>query len=272
MWEVDPSITVGLLALAALYAFASVKLGRRPSRRQIVYFASALFVILAALAGPVDYLEDHRFFAAHMFQHILLALFMPPLLLLGLPDWMLRPIATNRRIEPIARFLSRPAIAFLVFTAAYVLPHAPPIYDLMCRDEAVHITIHITFMIGGTIMWWPLMSPLPEFPRLSYPGQIMYLFLLMIPMTAVAAPITLARSVVYSWYLGGPHPFGITPMEDQVLGGILMWIGQSFYLICVMTGVFYRWSLHEDSEMPAKGAPLSGSRPITALRPRHSGL
>jgi putative membrane protein len=270
MWEVDPSIAIGLLALAALYAFASFKLGKRPSTRQIVYFASALFVILAALAGPVDYLEDRRFFTAHMFQHILLALFMPPLLLLGLPDWMLRPIATHRRIEPIARLLSNPVIALLVFTAAYALPHAPPIYDLMCRDETVHIATHITFMIGGTIMWWPLMSPLPEFPRLSYPGQIMYLFLLMIPMTAVAAPITLARSVVYSWYLEGPHPFGISPMEDQILGGILMWIGQSFYLICVMTGVFYRWSLQEGSETPAPGArisPAASGTQLRALRP-----
>ncbi len=74
-------------------------------------------------------------------------------------------------------------------------------------------------MIVGTVLWWPLLSPLPEYPRLSYPMQIMYLFLLMIPMTAVGAPITMAKSVIYVFYMIGPHPFGLTPIADQVLGG-----------------------------------------------------
>ncbi len=251
MFEADPSIVIGVIALAALYAFAAFKLKRRPQAHQIVFFCCALLVILAALTGPIDALEDARFFTAHMMQHLLLSMFMPPFLLLGLPDWMLRPFATSRPIAPITRLLSNPVAALLIFSATFVLPHAPPLYDLMCRDQAVHITIHLGFMVGGTIMWWQLLSPLPEFPRPSYPGQVVYLFLLLIPMTAVAAPITLSRTVVYPWYAEGPHPFGITPIQDQILGGLLMWIGQSFYLMCVMTGVFYRWSLHEDRDRPA---------------------
>src|SRR5258708_368108 len=87
------------------------------------------------------------------------------------------------------------------------------------------------FGILVLLLWWPMLSPLPEYPRLSYPMQILYLFLLMIPMTAVAAPITMAETVLYMYYGMGVHPFGLTPLADQVLGGLIMWIGQGVYIM-----------------------------------------
>jgi putative membrane protein len=79
----------------------------------------------------------------------------------------------------------------------------------------------------------------------------MYLFVLMIPMTAVAAPITMATSVLYMFYMHRVHPFGFSPIADQVLGGIIMWVGQGIYLMCIFTVIFFRWSRREDSELPA---------------------
>jgi putative membrane protein len=90
----------------------------------------------------------------------------------------------------------------------------------------------------------------------------MYLFLLMIPMTAVAAPITLANSVLYMFYVGGMHPLGLTPMADQVLGGLIMWIGQGVYIMFVFTAIFYRWSRSDDQEEP----PLN-REPIPRFQP-----
>ncbi len=117
----------------------------------------------------------------------------------------------------------------------------------MCRDENFHIFLHLMFMASGIILWWPILSPLPELPRLSYPAQILYLFLLMIPMTAVAAPITLATRVIYPWYTEGAHGWGLKPIDDQVLGGLIMWIGQGTYLMIVFTFIFYRWQQREDA-------------------------
>ena len=97
-------------------------------------------------------------------------------------------------------------------------------------------------MAAGILLWWPILSPLPELPRLSYPAQILYLFLLMIPMTAVAAPITLATRVIYPWYTEGAHGWGLKPLDDQVLGGLIMWIGQGTYLMFVFTFIFYNGS------------------------------
>lgn len=250
MEDLHPSVIIGVLALAAMYIGAVRVTRRRVTLFQAAAFAGALIVILLSLCGPLDELEDDRLFVAHMAQHLMLCLVMPPLLLLGLTDWMVRPLLLNRWIGPLARVLCNPLVAFLAYNAMLVAVHGPRLYDLMCRNDAVHITIHLVMMAAGVMLWWPLFSPLPELPRLSYPAQILYLFLLLIPMAAVAAPISFATSVIYPWYLEGPHPFGITPLADQVAGGLLMWVGAGFYVICVATLIFYQWAQRDDCDDP----------------------
>ena len=245
-----PTVPIGTALLGAVYMAAIVATGRRPRPRQVAAFIAALIVILIA-HGPIDELADRRLFFIHMFQHFLQTLVIPPLLLLGVPDWMLRPWVMSRPLERLARFFTRPVVAFSLFTVVLIAVHNPQIFDRMCRDESFHITIHLLFMVSGTILWWPLLSPLPELPRLSYPAQIMYLFVLMIPMAAVAAPITLATHIVYPWYAEGPHPWGLTAHADQVLGGLLMWVGQGIYLMCIFSVTFFRWASREDRDAPA---------------------
>lgn len=121
----------------------------------------------------------------------------------------------------------------------------------MCRDEGFHIAMHLALLVTGVITWWPLLSPLPELPRLSYPGQMLYLFLQLIPMAAVAAPITLAESVVYPFYATPRmHPLGLNPLSDQILGGLFMWVGAGFYMTAVFTLIFYRWAMRDDRDRP----------------------
>jgi putative membrane protein len=181
---------------------------------------------------------------------MLLVFVVPPLLLFGLPGWMLRPLMLNRFVEPVARVLTRPLYAFLLFAAVFTLIHYPTVCDRVCHVHPFYGNLHAVLLFVGALLWWPLLSPLPEYPRMSYPMQIMYLFLLMIPMTAVAAPITLANSILYVFYEGGTHPLGLTPMADQVLGGLIMWVGQGVYIMFVFTAIFYRWSRRDDQEEP----------------------
>ena len=251
-----PSIPIGCALLVLLYCGAGWLMGRRPSRRQAGWFALAVGVILITHT-VIDEFADDRVFFMHMLQHLLQTFIIPPLLLLGTPDWMLRPWVMSRYVRPFARIFTNPVVAFFVFSAVFVTAHFPAVFELMCRNENFHIFLHVCFMVSGVLMWWPILSPLPELPRLSYPAQIMYVFLLMIPMTAVAAPITLATSVIYPWYLEGPHGWGIKPMDDQVLGGLLMWIGQGTYLMGVFTAIFYKWSRKEDQDLPS----VSEARP-----------
>jgi putative membrane protein len=252
-----PSIPIGVAILIAIYLGACRAAGRKPTRRQAMWFAFAMGAILFTQT-ELDELADARLFSMHMLQHLMQTFVIPPLILLGTPGWMLEPWMLSRPIKPIARLLTNPVIAFLIFSAVFVTAHFPPIFDRMCRDENFHIFLHLLFMASGMLLWWPILSQIPELPRLSYPAQILYLFLLMIPMTAVAAPITLATRVIYPWYTEGAHGWGLKAIDDQVLGGLIMWMGQGTYLMIVFTFIFYRWSQREDRDIsvpPAATAP-----------------
>ncbi|MFN8627868.1 MAG: cytochrome c oxidase assembly protein [Candidatus Binatia bacterium] len=263
MEDVHPSVVAGVLICALLYGGALWRgRHRRVPLSQVAAFAGALATIFLALDGPVDALADDRLFSAHMLQHLLLALAMPPLLLLGTPAWMLRPLLRWRAVKWLAKFLTYPIVAFTLYNGFLAAIHTPPIFEQMVRDETTHIAMHLALMITGTIMWWPLLSPLPELPRLTYPAQTLYLFLLLIPMAAVSAPIALASQVIYPWYLEGPHPGGLTPLADQVLGGLLMWVGAGLYFMCVFSIMFFRWAQREDRDEPVAGRPLTVLRAI----------
>lgn len=257
MIDVHASVIIGVLGLGALYVGAGWKIGRRVLPRQAASFAGALATILVALDGPVDALADARSFSAHMAQHLLLAQVMPPLLLLGLPGWMLSPLARHRAGRPLARRLTHPLTAFVLYNALLIVIHVPAVFERMVRDEGTHITLHILLMAAGVLAWWPLLSPLPELPRLTYPGQMLYLFMLLIPMAAVSAPIALAPTVIYPWYAAEPHPLGLTPLADQELGGLLMWVGAGLYLMCVFSLIFFRWARREDRDEPVVGRPAA---------------
>jgi putative membrane protein len=105
----------------------------------------------------------------------------------------------------------------------------------------VHIVQHLCFMVGATLMWWPVLSPLPELPRLSYPAQMLYLFLLTIPMSVVAVCIAYARSLLYPAYAAAPRIWGITPMQDQMIGALIMWIPGGLFFFVIISVVFFRW-------------------------------
>jgi putative membrane protein len=250
-------VIVGVFALALLYTVTPITMKRHVLPRQAVAFSGALMTIFLALNGPIDTLADDRLFTAHMAQHLLLALVMPPLLLLGMPAWMLRPLLRQRTVMRLARFVTHPLVAFVLYNGFLAAIHTPPIFEQMVREQGIHIATHLLLMSAGTIMWWPLLSPLPELPRLSYPAQTLYLFLLLIPMTAISAPITLASDILYPWYREGPNPWGLSPLADQMLGGLLMWVGAGLYFMVIFSVLFFHWAQREDRDEPIVSPPFA---------------
>ncbi len=237
-------VYVLVVVMAAAYLGAIFKTGRRPKWWQATCFFASLAVTAAVVAGPLDRLAWQRVFVAYITEQILLVMLAAPLLLLGLPDWMLRPVLTRRGIRPVVRFLTRPMVAFAAFTIVFATIHYPVVCNQICHARPFYGGIRAALLSAGVLLWWPLLSPMPEFPGLVRPLQILYLFLLIIPMTAVAAPITLAQSVIYTW-LEGPQPWGLTALSDQRMGGILMWVGQALILIIAASAVFLRWVQQE---------------------------
>lgn len=250
-WSLHPSVLLGTGLLGALYFYGIGPLRRRHrlgppvSGWQVLSFCSALAVLLLSLNGPVHDLSDYYLFSVHMVQHLVLTLVFPPLLLAGIPGWLLRPIVLRPGVLPAARLLTRPWFAALLFSVSIAVWHIGTYYDLMMRDHGVHIFTHLMFMATATLMWWPVMSPVPELPRLPPGLAMLYLFLVGIPMQLVAALITFADDVLYPWYAAASRTWGLSPLDDQKLGGLLMWIPGNLYLFAAIGVLFFRWAREE---------------------------
>ncbi|MFI5269843.1 MAG: cytochrome c oxidase assembly protein, partial [Chloroflexota bacterium] len=232
-WRVDPSVWAGVLLAGGLYAGygGSLRRGigaaRLPKTGQVASFGLGLLVLLLALESPLDALADQTYFFVHMLQHLLLVLIVPVLLLAGMPGWLLRPVLTQRAVAPVLRLLTRPLVATALFNTVFAVAHVPSIFDAISANETLHAGEHLLFLATALLLWWPVLGSLEEFPRLSYPMQMGYLFLQTLPCSIVAALITLSSSPLYQQY--AVRSGGLTPVADQQIGGLLMWIGGSLY-------------------------------------------
>src|SRR6266576_7247357 len=188
-WSIHPSTVIGIAALAGIYIWAGKAFNQRTSVAERSFFFSGLVLLFASLNGPIHDLSDDYLFSAHMVQHLLLTLAVPPLLLAGTPGWMLRPVLSRKRIAPLARFLTRAPMAFVIFNVTFAVWHLPPFYNAAMAQHNLHILEHLMFMAAAVLMWWPLLSQLPEFPRLAYPGQMLYSFLMSLPMSTMPCNI-----------------------------------------------------------------------------------
>ena len=260
-WKVYPAFMVGWLLMAGAYFLAVGPLRHRipgsapvPGRR-VASFAAAMAMMFLSLQGPLHELSDYFLFSAHMVQHLVLILAMPPFLLYAMPDWLLRPAVRVRPLGAVARWLTLPLVAFSLNNAIFLAWHFPGPYDLMMRNHDVHVTMHLMIMVTGTIMWWPVMSPLPELPRIAAPLQMVYLFLVGIPMMISAALITFSRTPLYSWYVEAPRLFALSPLDDQRLGGVIMWVPGGLVLWIAITAVYFRWSRRDDDTRVAEARP-----------------
>ncbi|MGH7626210.1 MAG: cytochrome c oxidase assembly protein, partial [Gemmatimonadaceae bacterium] len=221
------STVIGSAVLAGLYAWrarAGARSGEHPSAGQKLAFAAGLATLLLTLNGPIHDLSDDYLFSMHMVQHLLLTMLVTPLLIAGTPGWMLRPALRSRAVAAVARYITTGPAAFTIFSLTIVVWHLPPLYNYALAHHPVHIVQHLCFLVASTIMWWPIMSTMPELPRLSYPKQMLYLFVLTLPMTLVAIIITYADTLLYPFYASAPRVMDLSPLQDQRLGGLIMWI------------------------------------------------
>ena len=251
-WILDPVLLGGLLTLALIYFLLTGPLRARYApgtvfpKRKALYFYSAVVLLYLADGSPLHDLSELYSFSAHMVQHMLLAYVAPILLLRGLPGWLLRPVLLHPYVRPVAQVLTRPVVAFLVFSLFFSLWHLPVIYEGALTNSFVHHTEHVLFLFTAVLLWWPLLSPLPELPRLPHAGALVYLFLLPIAQLPVFAAVTFADHSLYPTYANSPHVMFGDARMDQTMGGALMKLGGlvAFGLPFIVT--FFAWH-HKES-------------------------
>ena len=259
-WNLDPSILIGTALIMGIYLYA-IGLLRKPYKlidgvrgRQVISFYLGVLVIFFALVSPLDEIGDRYLFSVHMVQHLLLTMIGSPLLLIGTPEVLLKPLIRPGFIFLIAKFLTHPFMAFFLFNADFWLWHVPALYDATLTNQNIHILEHITFIVFGVISWWPIFSPLTEdLPPLSTGGQVLYLFFSGMPVVALGAGLTFAGPL-YAPYLEAPRLWGLSPATDQQLGGLIMWVPGNIIYIIIVSILFIRWMQKQEAKQRAEEA------------------
>ncbi|MBA2320861.1 MAG: cytochrome c oxidase assembly protein [Deltaproteobacteria bacterium] len=263
VWEFYPSIVGGCAAAMAAWLILAGPLRRRwnlspegPTRQETSRFVASLLVVFFSLQGPIHELSDRYLFSGHMVQHLLITLFFPQWFILGIPKWMWKPLVERPWAAAIGRAWTKPAVALIFWTVCLYLWHVPAMYDWALRDHNVHIVEHLMFMVGAVVMWWPAWSPLDEVPRLTPGKRMLYLFLLTVPMKALGAIITMSDFLIYEYYSTQPRVFGLDPMVDQRLGGLIMWLpgGLVFWFVIAVT--FFR-TYYRQFQAERSGTPVT---------------
>ena len=210
-------------------------------QRAGLWTSLALFVAMSE--WPVHDLSEGYLYSVHMVQHLVYTLVLPPLVIRSTPPWLWRWLL--RPVMPLFRLLVRPLFALLVFNAFLALTHWPVLVELAVKSGEAHLAQHILLVGTAVLMWWPVVSPLPELPALTPPLRIGYLFLQSLVPTVPASFLTFASDSVYRVYATFPRVWGIDALEDQQFAGAVMKLGGGILLWTLMTVVFFRWVVRE---------------------------
>ncbi len=251
---VHPEVVFLCLSLGIAYLYSVVQLRPRISdagrvkRSQVVAFALGVLTIYAATASPLDGLADEYLVSAHMLQHVLLSLVAAALLLAGTPVWLWQALLRRPGMLPAVRLLTHPIVALAAFNGVLLLVRLPATIDLQVREPWFHFLMHAALVASGLVMWWPVLSQVPEAPRLSYPLQMGYLFLQSLLPTVLAAFITFSDRLVYPFYAEAPRIWDISPTSDQQIAGLIMKLLGSLILWYFIAVAFFKWYAREEAE------------------------
>lgn len=255
-WPLHPDVLLSMLVLEGGYLALAVRGARRHpgvcvvSRRQLTLYSAGVFVLWVAAGTPIHDWGERYLFSVHMFEHLLIAMVAPPLILLGTPGWMLRPVLTKRGVYQVARVLTLPIVAFMFFNLVTLFTHLPNVVDYILLHHPVHFLAHVLLFFSALVMWWPVFSPLPELPRIGFAGQMIYLFVQSLVPSILASFMTFGTTVLYQFYVNAPRRWGLTPYEDQVMAGLIMKLFGGFIIFGLITAVFFRWYNQEERDNP----------------------
>lgn len=255
-WAWYPSVLIGISLWTGTYLILVGPLrrcnnwGEAPKAWHQIAFHSGTLILLLALISPLDELGDEYLFSAHMLQHLLMMFVTPPLWLMGSPAWLINFILPKQLIT-LTTWITRPVAAFIVFTSVMYIWHVPALYNLAQANEGVHIFEHLMYIGASLIGWWPVASQAGSIvPKPSAPVSMLYLFLMTIPCTALAAILTFSSLPLYSLYMEAPRIIGLSVLEDQHMGGLLMWLPTHMVLLLALGITFFQW-LNNDEDRQA---------------------
>ena len=283
-WDFRPEI-IAVLSLAVLvYSLGWARL--RPTRRRthrtvklreqrlasgwrLASYLSGISILVLALMSPIDVLGGHLFFM-HMIQHLMLIMFIPPLLLIanplpfilwGLPDQTRRHMGqwlSNRAyFRKTLKTTTRPGYVWIILIVLIIGWHDPVFYNAALSSDLVHDLEHISFFCAGMLFWWHITGAGPHVHgHFTSRMRIAYLLAMLPPTMLTGVTIAFATQPIYTYYKSVPRLWGMTLMQDQMLGGIIMWIPGSMMYILSALIIFSRLFSSGKNQKPVPNSVL----------------
>jgi putative membrane protein len=265
VWSFNVPVLVAVSLAGGAYAWRLHDLRRTSAPRsgdtgtrdalRALAFAGGLAIILAALVSPIDRLGEERLFTAHMVQHLLLADLAPILLLVGLSRAFLRPVV--RRLRPVESWLgplAHPATALALYVGLMWLWHVPAMYELALDHAWAHTLEHASFFTAGIAFWWYLIEPVPPRHRLTGPWAVAYLATAKLLMGGLGVVLAFSPDALYSTYENAPRTWGLSAVEDQNVGGLVMMVEQSLVLVVAFAVFFTRMLERSETDQSRREA------------------
>ncbi|HEY7626523.1 MAG TPA: cytochrome c oxidase assembly protein [Ilumatobacteraceae bacterium] len=246
-FEANPEVYVLVGFLISAYVYSVRVIGPRAvaagervvSRTNIGCFAGAMALLFAASTWPIHQIGEDYLYSVHMLQHMMLSYFMPPLVLLATPTWLLRLLVGTGRTWRVVKFLTKPVVAAVLFNVVVMVTHIPPMVNASVQSAPLHYSLHLLLVMSALLMWMPVVGPFPEL-RISHAAKPIYLFLQSVVPTVPAGWLTFAEGVVYKHYNQPVRVWGISPTDDQQLAGAIMKIGGSIFLWSLVVFYFFK--------------------------------
>lgn len=247
-WRFQPHPEVWLLVVAVLGAYiyavrvigpVAVKSGQVTTRKQRYAFIAAILMLWLASDWPVHDMAEEYLYSAHMFQHMVLSYFMPPLILLAIPKWLFDSVFGHGRARRVIVFLAKPVIAGVAFNLIVMITHIPDVVNRSVSNAPMHYGLHVALVLTAVLVWMPICGPDRQL-HLQAGGKMIYLFLMSVIPTVPAGWLTFAEGVVYKHYDIAIRVWGVSVTTDQQIAGAIMKVGGSFFLWSIIIFIFFK--------------------------------
>jgi putative membrane protein len=253
-WEFDPGVVVPLLVSAFLYARGSKRHHGLRFREKLCFWTgwSLLAIALVSPLHPVGEL----LFSAHMVQHEILMLVAAPLMVLSRPlvtflwalpfDWRrgLGHWSKTDYVKRIWAFITDSLAAWCIHAAAIWIWHAPVMFQATLKSELAHTAQHLSFFLSALLFWWALFY---AHGRLAYGAAVLYVFTTAVHTSILGALLTFAPHVWYPAYSSTTQAWGLTPLQDQQIGGLVMWVPAGLVYLVAGLALFAAWLSESDA-------------------------
>jgi putative membrane protein len=261
------ALVIGIYGAGVVRLWRNAGYGRGVRLFEALAFATGWLALVIALSPPLDEWSE-QWLAAHMVQHELLMVVAGPLVALGAPLvgilWAMPSSVRHALVAGVQRtplpvvwrVVAAPPTAFMLYGLALWAWHAPALYDAALEHEAIHVVQHLCFFGTAALFWWGIAHG--RHGRMGYGAAVIYLFVTAVHGGVLGALLTVSPHVWYAPYLAH-HPDGLTPLEDQQLAGLLMWVPGGLTFVAGALVLFAAWLRQSDRLSRVKSGP--------ALRP-----